>query len=116
MDILRFYKENKTWYADIPSWTGKKSSLSMIFGADKLLELVANGRNEIYIHFSENEIDGGEVIHFRKKMWINGSTYELREYKGNKHKQKLWLCDVVLHVMSKFPKKIYFTEITDYNM
>lgn len=114
MDILRFYKEGKRWYADIPSWTGKKSSLEMVFGANKLLDIIDKGKGEVYLHISIDPIQGGETLYFRKKMWINGATYEMRDTKTNKRMLKLWLCDVTLHVMGKFPKKIYYKEILDY--
>jgi len=112
MEILRFYKEkNREWYADIPSWTGRKSALRMVAGADDLLDLIAIGRDEVYLHFSEEEIDGGEVLHFKKKTWINGATYRLMKYQGNNMKMKVWLCNVTLHVLGKFPRRIYFKEV-----
>lgn len=115
MDILRFYKEEKNkWYADIPSWTGRKSALRMVAGADTLLDLIAKGRKDVYLHFSEEEIEEGNVLYFKKKNWINGATYKLKEYEGHVHNMKVWLCDVTLHVLGKFPKRIYFREV-DYN-
>jgi len=118
MEILRFYRERKklwyTWYADIPSWTGKKSSLRMIAGADDLLDMIAKGRDEVYVHFSKDEIEGGDVLLFKKKSLINGATYKLKRFEGNVVKMKVWLCDVTLHVLNEFPEKIYFAEV-DYN-
>jgi hypothetical protein len=116
MEILRFYKEEKKrWYADIPSWTGRKSALRMVAGADDLLDLIAEGSDEVYLHFSEEEIEGGYVLIFKKKSWVNGATYILRTYKGKYFKMKVWLCDVTLHVLGKFPQRIYFKEVDDFN-
>ena len=115
MEILRFYREKKNnWYADIPSWTGKKSSLAMIFGADDLLNLIAKGRNEVYLYFAEEEIEGADILYFKNKNFWNGATYKLKKYDGINQNLKVWLCDVTLHVLGKFPEKIYFKEI-DYN-
>lgn len=112
MEILRFYKEDKKkWYADIPSWTGKKSSLQMISGADDLLDMIGNGEDEVYLHFSENQIEGSDILFFKKKSWINGATYNLEFYKGERMKMKVWLCDVTLHVFGYFPKEIYFKKV-----
>lgn len=112
MEILRFYKEDqKKWYADIPSWTGRKSALRMIAGADTLLNIIAKGRDEIYLYFSKEEIKDGNVLYFKKKNWINGATYQLKHYSGTNYNMKVWLCNVTLHVFDKFPKKIYFKEI-----
>ena len=102
MEILRFYKEkSRNWYADIPSWTGRKSALRMIAGADDLLDLIAKGGDEVYLHFSEDEIEGGDVLYFKKKTWINGATYKLKKYDGRNQNMKVWLCDVTLHVLGK---------------
>jgi len=115
MEILRFYNENsKQWYADIPTWTGRKSSLRMVAGADKLLDIIANGRTEVYVHFSENDFSGSDVLEFKKKTWINGATYRINKYMGTDINLKVWLCNVTLFVLGKFPDKIYFTEV-DYD-
>jgi len=113
MEILRFYKEKKKdWYADIPSWTGRKSALRMVAGADDLLDLIAVDRKEVYLHFSEEPLaSGADVLHFKKKSWFNGATYKLKQYNGKNQKMNVWLCDVTLHVLGKFPKKIYFKEV-----
>lgn len=112
MEILRFYKEEKNkWYADIPSWTGKKASLRMILGADKLLDMIADGRDEVYLHFSKEYIPDAEVLHFKKKTWINGANYRLKKFNEVDMNMKVWLCDVTLHVLNEFPKKIYFKEV-----
>lgn len=111
MEILRFYKEGKRWYADIPSWTGKKSSLQMVMGADKLLNRIGNGREELFVHFSEEPIDNGGVLIKRKENWWSGATYKVKKYRDEVLKQKVWLCNVTLHVFNKFPDKIYFNEI-----
>jgi len=108
MEILRFYKENsKKWYADIPYWTGRKSALQMIAGADKLLDLIAKGRDEVYLHYSENEIKDADKLVFKRKCWFNGADYILNSLEG----QKVWLCNVTKFVMGYFPKKIYFKEV-----
>jgi hypothetical protein len=112
IEILRFYKEDqKKWYADIPDWTGKKSALRMVLGADDLLDMIARDRDEVYLHFSENEINGGDVLLFKNKTLIYGATYRLKHYLGNNVKMKVWLCNVTLHVFGKFPKRIYFKEV-----
>ena len=87
----------------------------MVSGADDLLDLIAKGRNEVYLHFSENEIEGSNVLYFKKKSWINGATYKLKNYEGCNYSMKVWLCDVTLHVLGKFPQRIYFKEVNDFN-
>jgi hypothetical protein len=116
MEILRFYKKDqKKWYADIPNWTGRKSALRMIGGADTLLDMVAKGRKEIYLYFSKEEIENGEVLYFKKKTFLNGATYRLKKFEKNNVKLKVWLCNVTLHVFNEFPKRIYFKEVENFN-
>lgn len=115
MEILRFYKEkSKYWYAHIPEWTGRKSALQMISGADKLLDLIANDRDEVYLHYSEDEIKDADCLVFHKKSWFNGADYKLTKYLGEEVKMKVWLCDVTKFVIGYFPKTIYFKEV-EYN-
>jgi hypothetical protein len=116
MEILRFYKEkSKKWYADIPEWTGRKSALQMIAGADKLLDLIAKGRNEVFLHYSENKIKDSDVLNFKRKCWFNGADYKLNNLVGQEVDLKVWLCNVTKFVMGDFPKTIYFKEV-DYNL
>lgn len=112
MEILRFYKEkSREWYVDIPSWTGKKSALQMVAGADILLNVIADGRKEVYLHFSKTCFDCADILILKKKNWFNGATYRSEKYKNKNTNFKVWLCDVTLHVLGEFPEKIYFTEI-----
>jgi len=38
----------------------------------------------------------------------------MKKYKEKNYNFKVWLCDVTLHVLGKFPQRIYFKEILDY--
>lgn len=112
MEILRFYKENsKKWYVDIPYWKGRKSALQMIGGADKLLDLISKGRNEIYLHYSKNKINYGNVLILKRKCWFNGADYKINNLDRQKIDLKVWLCNVTKFVMYDFPMKIYFREV-----
>lgn len=108
---LTFKKEKSgKWYIVLPEWTGSKSDLEMVSGADDLLDQV----------LAENS-------HF-----IYGTVYfltldiSLKKKKGYKHLTKIantpliggaiyflglkpvWLCAVTKHVFGKMPKDIYF--------
>ena len=112
MKKLRFYKEkSKYWYADIPQWTGRKSALQMVAGADKLLDYIAKGRSEVYLHFSENEILNADKLFLIKKCWFNGADYKINKYLGKEINLKVWLCNVTKFVIGYFPEKIYFKEV-----
>jgi len=116
MEILRFYKEkSKDWYVDIPQWTGRKSALQMIAGADKLLDIIAKGRTEVFLQFSEDEIDDSGKLFLIKKSWFNGADYKIDTYLNEELNLKVWLCNVTKFVMNYFPEEIYFKEV-DYSI
>lgn len=112
MEILRFYKEKSgNWYADIPEWTGRKSALQMISGADTLLDIIANGKNDVHIYFTEEEHDGADCLVFKRKTFFNGATYRIMTFEGKEINLKVWLCNVTKFVLGKFPMKIYISKV-----
>ena len=112
MNILRFYREEgKYWYADIPTWTGRKSATQMVAGADTLLDILSNNTDEVYLQFSDTPIKGGDVLKKTRKSvmsWFNGADYVLETLNGDVIDLDVWLCNVTKFVMGKFPHEIYF--------
>ena len=49
----RFYKENNTWYIDLPDFLeldlGTKSNLMMVDGADQFLDYMSCNKSEVII-------------------------------------------------------------------
>jgi hypothetical protein len=111
MCILTFVKEKKKWYIDLPNWTGRKSALQMVAGADTLLDYMAEGKTEVVLHASENKFDGCETLTLINKCFWNGADYKIDTYKNYQLNLKLWLCDVTKVVLGGFPEKIYFIKI-----
>lgn len=110
MWILKFCKEGKKWYIDLPEWTGRKSALQMVAGADKLLDLMANGENVVNIYVDEENFVNAEHLILIKKCWWNGADYKIETYEGKDINLKVWLCDVTKHVLGRFPKDVYFAK------
>jgi hypothetical protein len=108
MKKLRFYKEDKNWYIDLPTWTGRKSALQMVSGADTLLAYIAEGENEVSLFVSEREIKGFDCLTLITKCLFNGAYYRIETYNGNYLNLKIWLCNVTKFALGKFPEKIYF--------
>ena len=109
MMLLKFAKENKKWYIDLPKWTGKKSALRMVSGADTLLDYIANGDSFVYLYASFEEFKSSDSIILINKCWFNGANYE-----NKKHGLKIWLCDVTKFVMGRFPDKIFFAKAINF--
>ena len=116
MEILRFYKEiSGNWYADIPEWTGRKSALQMVAGADDLLEFLTEDKQcsvkDVHLHFSETPIKDSDCLVKTRNCLFNGANYRLNELEGEEIDLKVWLCNVTKHVFGHFPKKIYFSKV-----
>jgi hypothetical protein len=113
---LRFYKnEFDRWYADIPEWEGSIDDLQMVLGADNLLDIMAQGDNELKVHFSTESFEGSHVM-----SWFadgvagdpshGGGMYRLHQYMGISYDLDLWLCDVTKFVFGHMPHLIYFNK------
>ncbi len=111
MKILKFAKENKKWYVVLPEWTGRKSALQMVSGADTLLDYMAEGKHEVTMYVEEEPFDGSECLTLIKKCFWNGADYRIDTYKNYELNLKVWLCDVTKYVLGGFPEKIYFVKL-----
>ena len=101
-----FYKEpHGTWYIDLPDYPGPKGDLAMVAGADDMLDFLAKGKKRVEVEMSEQPFEGALELDRVKLGEPGGGAY----YKPVKHTiQSVWLCDVTIFALSKFPEKIYF--------
>lgn len=107
---LKFEKDTLSqWFAVIPEWTGSRDDLQMVMGADVLLDIIAQGENNVEITFSTENFEGSDVLQWIKDdTEIGGGYYYLNEYKGIIYQLNIWLCDVTKFVFGEMPKQIYF--------
>jgi hypothetical protein len=109
---LKFVKEkNNNWYIDLPNWTGRHSALQMVAGADTMLEIMAEGRNEVLVFVTDEEFDGSNRLDLVKTCWFNGADYIIKTYEGTPLNLDVWLCNVTKFVLGDFPEKIYFAKL-----
>lgn len=109
--ILNFVKEKKKWYIDLPEWTGRKSSLQMVDGADTLLDYISEGKANVKLLVSTEMFENANCLGFLNKTWFNGANYKIDTYNNYFMNLKVWLCDVTKFVMNEFPEKIYFAKM-----
>jgi hypothetical protein len=104
-----FYKEpHGTWYIDLPDYPGPKGNLAMVAGADDMLDFLANGKKRVLVEMSEQPFTGALEMQRTKLGEPGGGAY----YKPVNHAiQSVWLCDVTLFALGKFPEKIYFRAV-----
>ncbi len=107
--IFTFYKEpHGTWYIDLPDYPGPKGDLAMVAGADDMLDYLARGEKRVKVEMSEAPFNGAlEMVRVKKDEPGSGAYYK----PVNHHIQSVWLCDVTLYALGKFPEKIYFRAV-----
>ena len=110
---LRFYKEGGKWYADVPQHTQAQNQ--MVAGADKLLESVAGGGNEVKTVLS-SDVKNPDAW----QLWLHivehdkyGATYSVKA-KNRSGFRLAWLCNVAHTVFGgEHPTDIYIHSITN---
>lgn len=106
---MSFEKEdNGNWYAVIPEWKGFHGALTMVAGADEVLEYFSGGIKRIVTLNISNDTNIYEKWNRRELVYIayhegNGNYWIPRLAK------KIWLCGVTNFVFGKYPEQIYFT-------
>lgn len=104
--VFTFYKEaHGTWYIDLPDYPGPKGDLAMVAGADDMLDYLAKGGKKVKVEMSEEPFTGAFEMARTRLGEPGGGAY----YKPVNHAiQSVWLCDVTLFALGKFPEKLYF--------
>jgi len=96
------------WYIDLPDYPGPKGNLAMVAGADDMLDYLAKGKNRVVVEMSEQPFAGALELDRTQLGEPGGGAY----YKPVNHAiQSVWLCDVTLFALGKFPDKIYFRAV-----
>jgi hypothetical protein len=105
MKKLTFNKEDDKWYIDLPDFPGPKAELEMVFGADKMLDILAQDKKTVNVFLDIKPFDHDfELIYDREEA--EGGWYDL---KGQDF--EVWLCSVTLYVFGKFPQNLYLKKI-----
>ncbi len=112
---LKFYKESENrWYVDLPEWPGSKSDLEMVYGADSMLDYMAEGEGQIWLVLSDEAFENADELRFLRLTpeIENGAFYKIENYKGIEINLEVWLCDVTKFVFGDFPKTIFIATIS----
>jgi len=109
MKKFKFNKEAQNrWYIELPEWTGSKSELEMVFGADTLLNFLAEGKKEVVLNTSKEYFNNSDCMQLTEICPTDGAYYQIDFCLGKKLNMEVWLCDVTKFVLGDFPEKIYF--------
>ena len=104
MKTFKFYKttENR-WFVDLPTWEGDIDDLEMVCGADTMLDIIAQGENEINVSFSDKPFDCDFILTYKNDE-LGGAMYKLTH---DLYSFNVWLCHVTKFVFNYFPPTIY---------
>ena len=135
----RFYKEEGTWYIDLPAYLeaglGTKANLMMVCGADTFLDHLSNQGSEVTVHIETAPY--AEQTFALKKIGMGKDQEQLDAvghapvdygayYKADRNNHLLWLCPVTeyvfgggypdiifIHVVNNEKPKTFYHIITD---
>ena len=101
---LKFEKEGNDWFVVLPEWTGPKADLQMVCGADTLLDIFANGYDNVRLFVDTTNFDDSKCLSLIETDGESG-TYS---YKDGDIEMTVWLCPVTKTVFGAIPQTIYF--------
>lgn len=117
MRQYRFYKDENGWFIDLKNFPYGKSKwkwmLAMVAGADDLLDILAEGKDEVTLQVRTSPIpfyDGVLEKHVNLGLFKGAFYFSQEGYNREdvSEIESVWLCPVTLWVFLKYPNKIYY--------
>lgn len=111
MKTLSFTKEKGTWYFDFKLWPGPKTALSMVQGANKLLNKLSDDGKHAKVKVSQKPLANAiKATLILPNKLSNGGDYIVEGPKG--YPKKMWLCNVTRVVyLGQMPKELYILKV-----
>ena len=115
---LQFNKgKDGCWYVDFPHWPFSHENLAMVSGADKMLELLADG--DLFVKVSvipaskQQQHEGYIELIQTEHSLFGGSTYQVmyEPFVNRFKRDTLWICPVTLFVLGRYPKYLYVKKL-----
>lgn len=106
--------ENNKWFVVLPEflelYPGHEGELQMVFGADTMLDIIAQGEDKVHLTLSLEEFEGCDVLNkMHDTPEVGGAMYVMPKYKGFEYNLEMWLCGVTEFVFGHLPEKIYLS-------
>ena len=113
MNYYKFYKTGGEWFVDLPEYLEKrgiKEDLQMIEGADKMLEIISNGEEEVILSMSKENFRNADVLILKEKSENSkgGGIYFMEQFENKKIDLTIWLCKVIEFAFGEIPTNIFF--------
>lgn len=112
----RFVREGMGWYIDLPEYLlqgGDKGDLQMVSGADTMLDIIAQEKNEVTLQIDTEPFEGADELLPTELCdpIPGGGYYYMKQFENKTVNKDLWLCDVTRFVFGNIPGKIYVRNI-----
>lgn len=112
MKTFKFLRTDKEWYVDLPEYIeqgGSVADLQMVEGADKMLDMMAEKEDAIFLKISKEPFEGADMLTLVEKCdpYVGGGYYFMKEYKGEEINQTMWLCQVTEFALGDIPQQIF---------
>lgn len=112
MNTYRFIKEGRDWYVDLPEYLangGNKGDLQMVEGADKMLDSISEGKNEVFLAIDSVYFTGADELRLIERCdpFVGGGYYNLQIFEGREVNQTMWLCAVTEFVFGDLPERVF---------
>ena len=108
-----FEREGKRWYVVLPEWEGEKDELEMIAGADMMLDILSQGKENITLELTLNPTPCELTLSFDREDagggWYSLSVNSKKLEFNNLY--EIWLCHVTKFVFGFLPKNIFVNKI-----
>ena len=116
----RFVREGEEWYIDLPEYLeqgGNKGDLQMVSGADTMLDIIAEEKDEVVLQIDTKPFEGADELLLTELCdpILGGGYYHMRQFENKKVDKDLWLCDVTRFVFGDIPERIYVRKLKDGN-
>ena len=112
MKTYKFIKTGRDWYIDLPEYIeqgGSIGDLQMVDGADKMLDMMAEGKISVTLKIGREQFEGADVLTLTEKCdpYIGGGYYIMKQYEGQEINRTMWLCQVTEFVFGDLPPRIF---------
>ncbi len=83
----KFYKdESGKWFIHLPEWEGDIAELEMVCGADTMLDIFAQGEDEVYLTLSDKKVI---TVKFPRAILTN-PVFQ-KDNGGSEYKCETWI-------------------------
>lgn len=112
----RFVREGEEWYIDLPEYLeqgGNKGDLQMVSGADTMLDIIAEEKNEVVLQIDTKPFEGADELFLTELCdpILGGGYYHMKQFVSKNVDKDLWLCDVTRFVFGDIPERIYVRKL-----